>query len=178
MASTETLSWGKNMQCTVVINPSELPWDSARSSRVTPIHFQPPNPAAQCWASMYLSPLPSQEGLHAVKDICHPGAPLWGSAHTSHVAPVHWRLPTTDQFRASLHVHMPSPGFAAHGCYLSTHGCHLSAHIWVITYQVPHTSCCTSMKSEWSHCKPWKNWIHIYRRAYSRTNTMYIHNGT
>jgi hypothetical protein len=66
---------------------SSIPWGSACSCHVAPVHFRPP--IAGPVLSLHVhAPLPVPHGLPAKgpvcnKEICHPGELLWGSSHSS-----------------------------------------------------------------------------------------------
>ncbi len=58
----------------------------------------------------YVLPFPSHVGLQlkvqqAVKEINHPGEPLWGSAHSIHVTPIHFRHLLQPGFQFSPRAH-------------------------------------------------------------------------
>jgi hypothetical protein len=61
------------------------------------------------------SVLPLTGTKHTLKEICLPSESAWGSAYSSHSAPVNSQPPTMAQFQAFLNVHVAEPNAATVG---------------------------------------------------------------
>ncbi len=121
-----------------------------------PLPFDHPVLSFPICAPLPVSVGPRLKVQRAVKEICHPSKPPWGSVRSNCETAIYFRLQFYGPVSSSLHMHVPGPRLllevglsvelviAQHTVVLlpdprhAARGGHLSAHVQFVTCQVPH----------------------------------------